>query len=130
MKTELSVSKFRGNGLLLFIGAMVAILLVVTVGGNMLFTRFSGKPVPSVSAPLAQTLAAQTTAVATPAASRPSAGAKPAAVTTAFAPPAEIDLPKGDYGKVIRCGAASVHGNGPVRQPLCRQQLDLRQLSS
>ena len=48
MKTELSASKFRGNGLLLFMGAMVAILLVVTVGGNMLFSRFAGNPVTSV----------------------------------------------------------------------------------
>ncbi|MBC7376982.1 MAG: hypothetical protein H7346_06045, partial [Burkholderiaceae bacterium] len=104
MKTELSVSKSRVNGLLLFMGAMVAILLVVTVAGNMLFTRFSGKPVPSVSAPLAQSLAAQTTAVASPAAPGPGASAKPAAVTTAFTPPAENEMPTGDYGKVIRLG--------------------------
>ena len=96
MKTELSASKFRGNGLLLFMGAMVAILLVVTVAGNMLFTRFSGKPAPSVSAPPAQTPAAQTTAVASPAASGPSASAKPAAVTAAFTPPAESEMPTGD----------------------------------
>ena len=104
MKTELSVSKFRGNGLLLFMGAMIAILLVVTVGGNILFTRFSGKPVPSVSAPLAQTPAAQTTFVASPAASGPGASAKPGAVTAAFTPPAESEMPTGDYGKVIRLG--------------------------
>ena len=102
MKTEPSVSKFRSNCLLLFMGAMIAILLVVTVGGNILFTRFSGKPVPSVSAPLAQTPAAQSTSVASPAASGPGASAKPGVLTAAFTPPAESEMPTGDYGKVIR----------------------------
>ncbi|MBC7378228.1 MAG: c-type cytochrome [Burkholderiaceae bacterium] len=70
----------------------------------MLFTRFADKLVPSAAVPLAQTPAAETAAVASPAASAPSASAKPAAMTTAFTPPAESAMPTGDYGKVIRLG--------------------------
>ena len=104
MKAEPSVFKLRGNGLLLFVIAMVAILLMVTVGGTMLLSRFSGEPVTSASVPLAQTPAVQAMVVASPAASEPAAGAKSATITAAFAPPAENEMPVGDYGKVIKLG--------------------------
>ena len=104
MNPQPSTSKFQVNSLLLFVGAMVAILAVLTVGGNMLFTRFADKLEPSTVVPLAQTPAPEITTVASPAASAPNSSAKPAAVTTAFTPPAESTMPTGDYGKVIRLG--------------------------
>lgn len=105
MNPQSSTSKFQMNGLLLFVGAMVAILTVLTVGGNMLFERLSHKPAPA-AAPISQAPAPPITAALSPAASASSASAnaKPAAVSTAFVPPAESAMPDGDYGKVIRRG--------------------------
>ena len=101
-----STSKFQVNGLLLFVGAMVTILVAVMVGGNMLFERFSHKLVAPAAAPLVQAPVPPTTAAVSAGASAPSASsnAKLETVSTAFKPPAESTMPDGDYGKVIRLG--------------------------
>ena len=106
MNPQTSTSKFQMNGLLLFVGAMVAILVAVMVGGNMLFERFSHKLVPPAAAPLAQAPVPPTTAAvsAGASASNVSSNAKPATASTTFTPPAESTMPDGDYGKVIRLG--------------------------
>ena len=39
-----STPKFQVNGLLVFAGAMVTLLMVVAVGGNVLFERFADSP--------------------------------------------------------------------------------------
>ena len=106
MNPQPSTSKFQMNGLLLFVGIMVAMMVAVMVGGNMLFERFSHQLVTPAAAPLAQGPTHPTTAAVSPAApaSSASANAKPAAISTAFAPPSESTMPDGDYGKVIRLG--------------------------
>ena len=104
MTTEPRVPTFRVNGLLLFVGVMGAVLLVVTVGGNILLARFADKPVLSTAVPLAQTSATRVTLANSRAASAPSATAKPTVVTATFTPPDENEMPTGDYGKVIRLG--------------------------
>ena len=111
MSPQTPTSKFQVNGLLIFATAMVTILLVVTVGGNVLFERFADKPAaptPVAAGPLAQAPALQAMPAVRPAASAPivdaASSAKPAAIATAFAPPAESAMPDGDYGKVVRLG--------------------------
>jgi thiosulfate dehydrogenase len=109
MSTQPSPSKFPLNGLLLFVGAMVAILVVLTVGGNVLFERFSHKLLTPATTLQANASAHQSTSVAASPAPpaqtvSDSASAKPAAISAAFTPPAESTLPDGDYGKVIRLG--------------------------
>ncbi|MEO8014785.1 MAG: c-type cytochrome [Polaromonas sp.] len=102
-------SKFPLNGLMLFIGALVILLAVVAVGGNMLFERLSHKPVTLTTTPQANAPAPPSTTVAAGTAApaqavSEAASAKPAVVNAAFTPPAESTLPDGDYGKVIRLG--------------------------
>ena len=111
MSTRPSASKFQVNGLLMFAVAVVAILLAVTVGGNLMFKRFADKPTAPArpaAAPLAQTPDLQATPPVNRAASATrvdaATSAEPAAVRTAFTPPAESAMPEGDYGKVIRLG--------------------------
>lgn len=108
MNPQTSTSKFQMNGLLLFVGIMVAMMVAVMIGGNILFERFSLPPVASSAAPLAQAPVHPTTAAvsaaASASASNVSANPKPAAISTAFAPPSESTMPDGDYGKVIRLG--------------------------
>ena len=109
MTSRASTSKFQVNRLVLLMGTMVAILVAVMFGGNMLFERFSPKPITPVTpatVPLAQAPASSTMAAASPAgsASNASGNANSTAVNTAFAPPSEGTLPDGDYGKVIRLG--------------------------
>lgn len=87
--------------------AMIAILVVLTVGGNILFERFSHQLVTPAAPPASQAPANETTAAAArlaPSAPLGNDSARPAAVSAAFTPPAESSLPDDDYGKVIRLG--------------------------
>ena len=111
MSPQPPTSKFQVNGLLVFAATVVAILLAVTVGGNVMFERFADKPAapaPLAAGPLAQLPAPQAMPPISPAASAPvvdaASSAKPAAIARAFAPPDESAMPDGDYGKVIRLG--------------------------
>ena len=101
-----STSKFQVNGLLVFATAMVTVLMVVAVGGNVLFERFADEPSIPAAEPLLQTPVSQATAAVSLATPSPSASpnAVPAVVHNAFAPPDESAMPKGEYGKVIRLG--------------------------
>lgn len=107
MSPQPSPTPFQINGLLLFMGAMIAILVVLTVGGNILFERFSHQLVTPAAPPPSQAPANETTAAAArlaPSAPLGNDSARPAAVSAAFTPPAESSLPDDDYGKVIRLG--------------------------
>lgn len=107
MSPQPSPSPFQINGLLLFMSAMIAILVVLTVGGNILFERFSHQLVTPAAPPASQAPANETTAAAArlaPSAPLGNDSARPAAVSAAFTPPAESSLPDDDYGKVIRLG--------------------------
>lgn len=113
MSPQPAPSKMPLNGLMLFAAVLLAVLAVLTIGGNVLFARFSHQPVTPASLPQASGSGPETT----PVAAHPAAPAQPAsdvasaqpaivstAATAAFTPPAESTLPDGDYGKVIRLG--------------------------
>ena len=117
MTPQPAPSKLPVNGLMLFAGVLLALLAVLTIGGNVLFASFSHKLVTPASVPQASGNGPETASVA---AARPAPPAQPAsdaasaqpaivstattATTAAFTPPAESTLPDGDYGKVIRLG--------------------------
>ena len=118
MSPQHSPSRLPLNGLMLFAGVLLALLAALTIGGNVLFARFSHKLVTPASLPQASRHPAETASVAArpalPAApASEAASAQPATVSAtapatttaaAFTPPAESTLPDGDYGKVIRLG--------------------------
>ncbi len=101
-------------GLALFIGVIVAIVVGVAIGSNVLFkrqlqdqpwpatptsTQVAGQPAPAAPGPIAS-------ASAVPALAPASAASATARVVqrAGFAPPAEIDLPDGEFGKMVRLG--------------------------
>lgn len=98
MTTPQPPPKLRVNGLAIFGVAVVALLLAMVVGGNMLFGRAT-----KTAAPVAATSPATPPAM-TDAAPASTAKAPAPALHTAFSPPAESSLPEGDFGKVIRRG--------------------------
>lgn len=104
----------RSNGLIIFAAVTIALLLFITVGGNLFFTRVASSqlgPVASPASPAsppadaAASAASAAVASAAPAASTASP-ATPPHLTTAFAPPSEASLPEDEFGKVVRRGEA------------------------
>lgn len=99
------------NGLIIFAAVTIALLLFITVGGNLFFTRVASSqlgPVTSPASPPADAAASAASAAvasAAPAASTASP-ATPPHLTTAFAPPSEASLPDDEFGKVVRRGEA------------------------
>ena len=98
----------RVNGLALFTGAMVALVLAVAIGANVLFERSlqhagEGKPVVTASnaaasavAPATATVVNGVGAAAAPADSHPA--------PAGFRPPPESSMPQGEYGRMITLG--------------------------
>ncbi|WP_313072269.1 c-type cytochrome [Melaminivora sp.] len=106
----------RIRGLLLFAGVLVALVLGVVIASNVVFKRqVQDKPWPAT--PTAAQVASEPPAPPAPAAPAADARQQPAlapdgvASATArlveragFAPPAEIDLPDDEFGKMVRLG--------------------------
>lgn len=101
----------RVNGLVLFAGTVVVLLLVIVVGANVFFSRRIPE-VPNANSagpgsPVAPPPAGRTaSAPPTPEAAPPQVAADGQAHRTpvAFEPPPERDMPDGEYGKVVRFG--------------------------
>lgn len=103
------------NGLALFAGAGVVVLLAIVIGANVLLERpvavpgagERSAPVLAAAAPDAARPAAAPVASAPAgprAAAAPDAPDKPRPKTAAFVPPPERSMPDGEYGKVVRYG--------------------------
>lgn len=109
-----SLQRGRIPGVALFALAMTALLLVIVVGGNVLFNRslrvpLGGEAVParSVASASAPTIAAAPEASPADAPPSPAAAAvqpAPGARTATFAPPPPEAIPDDEYGKMIRLG--------------------------
>lgn len=100
----------RSNGLIIFAAVTIALLLFITVGGNLFFTRVASNqlgPATSPASPTADAAASAASATVAGAAPAASSTAQPAKlVATAFAPPSEASLPDDEFGKIVRRGEA------------------------
>lgn len=101
----------RVNGLLLFAGSVVVLLLVIVVGANVFLSRripevpnadSAGAATPVAVPPGARPASAPPTPEAAP--PQVAANGRAARTPVAFEPPPERDLPDGEYGKVVRFG--------------------------
>lgn len=111
MTDQQSTSPRRFNGPIVFIVGMATLALTVAVSGVFIFNRsfdvqFGG----TATSPPQPVFATAAAVPSFPTASSPIAAASAAEGTTktlvadAFAPPSEVDMPGGDYGKVLRLG--------------------------
>ena len=144
MTTKPRSSKRRIDGLLWFVGVILALLATLIVGGNIFFARTSPNMLPPASTPQASNTQAAspvssisepvTSALPANQASAP-APAPAQAVSTAvsniktvtdaaFTPPAESTMPGGDYGKVIRLGEQVFMETGTYASPYVGNSLN------
>jgi len=94
-------SKPRINGLAVFAGLTVTVILGVAIGANVMFDRFVDAPLSIDHSDVVSAATASEVAIAL---STPPAAARAQAIKNVFSPPAEDGLPDGDYGKMIRLG--------------------------
>ena len=110
MNRPATPSKRPKNGLFIFAAVTIALLLFITIGGNIFFKREASSylgPETSPASPTAGAPAGAASAAVAGAAPAASAPAQPAKlVATAFAPPSEASLPDDAFGKVVRRGEA------------------------
>lgn len=126
----------RIGGLALFIGAIVAIVLGVAIGSNVLFkrqvqdgpwpttptsTQVAQQPQPAPAAPQPITAASEAPALAP--ASAASATAR-VVQRAGFAPPAEIDMPDDEFGKMVRLGERIFMETGKYAKAYVGNQLN------
>ena len=112
MTTSPGLVRSRIHGLALFAAAMTALLLAVTIGGNLLFERslhvaLQAQPASAPAPAPAQAVALVTAPLAQAATAGPSvvqAQGNGLPAGAGFKPPPESSLPEGEYGKVIRLG--------------------------
>jgi thiosulfate dehydrogenase len=108
----------RANGLALFTGAMVALVLLVTIGANVLFERSlrhagdMNPPAPPSMVVAASNIARAPAAAATGVVANAPPDLHPAA--SSFRPPSESSMPDGEYGRVIRFGEQVFTNTGKV----------------
>lgn len=126
----------RLPGLALFIGVIVAIVLGVAIGSNVLFQRqVQDRPWPATptSNQVAQSPPQPPAQAPAPAQPTASAAVAPASVASAtarlvqragFAPPAEQDIPKDEFGDMVRLGERIFRETGKYAPKYVGNQLN------